>query len=116
MKLTIVYNSASPSDKWLLRNENIGEIYLGSLIGFNEKPIKWKINHPPKKQDGLIESLSRLEIQENGKDETKWTFASRIRPTDRFRKLNLTEYILLGLLLKKYNTVYNKKRDEFIIK
>lgn len=37
-------------------------------------------------------------------------------PTDRMRNMNIKEYIMLGLFLKRHKAKYNKKKDLFITK
>ena len=124
-KFKTLYNINNPNaDKWYVRERNIKESPFEIYDRRNGKRKR------AKEFFGLI-SVSLLEDfimtnEANANDlfrhmtkdygEEKQGNGSCELSTDRLRKMNLKEYIMLGLFLKQYNTKYNKKKDLFITK
>lgn len=124
-KFKTLYNINNPTtDKWYVRERNIKESPFEIYDKRNGQRKR------AKEFFGLI-LVSRLEdfIMRNesiGNDlfrcmtkdyggEKQGNGSSELS-TDRLRKMNLKEYIMLGLFLKQHNTKYNKKKDLFITK
>lgn len=125
-KFTTVYDINSPIySRWFLRNKNIGFVTIGTkeknlqkyrgffgLIGYNR--ILNFINVEKQNKDGLnIKTQLTKEFDTSNADISNCTIEL---PTDRLRKPNIEEYILLGTLFKKLELIYNKKKDTFIEK
>ena len=124
-KFKTLYNINNPTtEKWYVRERNIKELPFGIYDERNGRRKR------AKEFFGLI-LVSRLEDfimrnESNGNDLFRWMTkdyggekqgnGSSELSTDRLRKMNLKEYIMLGLFLKQYNTKYNKKKDLFITK
>lgn len=111
MELTVVYDNECPCQKWIMRKCNIGQKYLCGIVDFRDEVMKRNL----KQADYSMQPwVIALEKDQRNVDERKRMGNSRIIPSDTFRQLNLSEYIMLSSLLKKAKFKYNKKKDEFI--
>ena len=105
MELTVIYYNAIPSEKWIARKSNIGMNYMTGLADFRDDITKIS------RDKAWVNGLNR-KVDKN--EEEHWILKSRILKTDRFRNLNIKEYIMLSNILKIFGYKYNKKKDEFI--
>ena len=124
-KFKIIYNYNHPTtEKWYVRERNIKELPFGI---YDDRTGQRKRT---KEFFGLI-SVSLLEDFIMGDESNAYNLFRTMTKdyggekqgngfgelsTDRLRKMNLKEYIMLGLFLKQYNIKYNKKKDLFITK
>jgi hypothetical protein len=101
----VIYYNAIPSEKWIIRKSNIGMNHMTGLANFRDDITGISRDK---------EWVNRLNKKANKNEEEHWIPKSRILETDRFRNLNIEEYMMLSNILKKFRYKYNKKKDEFI--
>lgn len=108
MNLQLVDNSNCFNIKWIVWKKNIYPNVFMHMQIFTEEYIKslmeTKDNNFAK---AYIESLKTDSIDPMGIS-TYTRF-----PTDTFRNMTISEYLSLGIILRKANKKYNKKKDEF---
>lgn len=105
MELTVIYYNAIPSDKWIIRKSNIGMEHMTGLANFRDDITNICSDK---------EWVDMLNKKADKNEEEHWIPKARILETDRFRNLNIEEYIMLSNILKIFGYKYNKKKDEFI--
>ena len=108
MNLQLVYDSNCSNYKWIVWKKNIYPNAFMHIQIFTEAYIEslmeTKDNNVAK---AYIESLKIDSIDPMG------IGAYSRYPTDTFRNMTISEYLSLGMILRKANTKYNKKKDEF---
>ena len=108
MNLQLVYDSSCSNNKWIVWKKNIyPNVFIHMQIfteAYIESLMETKDNNSVK---AYIESLKTDSIDPIG------IGAYTRYPTDTFRNMTISEYLLLGMILRKANTKYNKKKDEF---
>lgn len=108
MNLQLVYDSSCSNNKWIVWKKNIYPKVFVHLQIFTEAYIEslmeTKDNNFVK---AYIESLKTDSIDPMGNG------AYARYPTDTFRNMTISEYLSLGMILRKANKKYNKKKDEF---
>lgn len=106
MNLQLVYDSSCSNNKWIIWKKNIYPYVFVHMQIFTEAYIEslmeTKDNNFVK---AYIESLKTDSINPIG--------AYTRYPTDTFRNMTISEYLSLGMILRKANVKYNKKKDEF---
>ena len=124
-KFKIIHNYKYPTDeKWYVREKNIKkspyDVY--DLESGNKKKAKEFFGIVPVStleyffRGNVLSYLDSDHIVRLTKDYTnsKVGSGSCELSTDRIRKMNIREYIILGWFLKRNNIKYNKKKDTFI--
>ena len=106
MKLRVIYNKNEEREKWIVWERNIyPNVFIHMQIfteAYIESLMETKDNNFVK---AYIESLKIDNIDPIG--------AYTRYPTDTFRNMTISEYLSLGMILRKANKRYNKKKDEF---
>jgi len=108
--LKIIYSKESPTDKWITWKRNIDQnaLHFKSIVDFRDK--NWYMMFEDHNIERQKKWLSQLMIDHNNNNGC----SSNIYDSDANRKPNITEYLILGEILRKHNIIYNKKKDEFI--
>ena len=125
-KFKIIYNYKYPSQKWYVREKNIKELpfeVYDKESGDRKKAKEFfglvSVNKLESFFVGnFISYLSEEYIDNLTEDYTNFIGGSGSSElsTDRIRKMNIREYMILGWFLKRNNIKYNKKKDTFIEK
>lgn len=122
MKLRVIYNKNEERKKWIVWERNITPKGFSSIQTFTDNYLKKLVEDNPTYnsrhifQDSKIPNLTKefariLAMDESNNSYSKY-FSSKY-PTDAIRNLTVSEYLTLGIILRKANTKYNKKKDEF---
>lgn len=123
MKLRVIYNINEEREKWIVWERNIAPKGFYSIQTFTDNYLKKLVEDNPTYysqhtfQDCKIPNLTKefariLAMDESNKPYSK--HFSEKYPTDAIRNfLTVSEYLTLGIILRKANTKYNKKKDEF---
>lgn len=115
MKLRVIYNINGEREKWIVRERNITPKGFYSIQTFTDNYLKKLVEDNPtydSKLLNLTKEFARILAMDESNKSYSRHFSSKY-PTDAIRNLTVSEYLTLGTILRKANTKYNKKKDEF---
>lgn len=122
MKLRVIYNKNEEREKWIVRERNITPRGFYSIQTFTDNYLKKLVEDNPTYysqhmfQDSKFLNLTKEFARILAMDESNKSYINHFSskyPTDAIRNLTVSEYLTLGIILRKANTKYNKKKDEF---
>ena len=101
-KIIVVQNKTATQYKWLIHQDNIAENSLLNLSPYYLTEPSY-VNQLGFKT--LFDTKHHLDALPSDK-----------APTDEYRNLTLSEYLMLGVKLREVKMKYNKKKDILITK
>jgi len=122
MKLRVIYNKNGEREKWIVRERNITPKGFYSILTFTANYLKRLVEDNPTYYSQYISKNSKIQNQAKefvrilAMDESNELYSRHFSvkySTDAIRNLTVSEYLTLGIILRKANTKYNKKKDEF---
>jgi hypothetical protein len=122
MKLKVIYNKNEEREKWIVWERNITTKGLSSIQTFTDNYLKELVEDNPTynsrhifqdfKIPNPVKEFARILAMDESNKPYSIYFSSKY-PTDAIRNLTVSEYLTLGMILRKANKKYNKKKDEF---
>ena len=119
MKLRVIYNKNQEREKWIAWERNITPKGFYSIQTFTDNYLKKLVEDNPtydSNYDSKLLNLTKEFARFLAMDESNKPYSQRFSskyPTDAIRNMTVSEYLTLGIILRKANTKYNKKKDEF---